>query len=216
MVWACFRGPPADPGEPYSDNPAVLSSAGTMHMSMADWAKFVQIFLLGGSDLLSPDTVDRLLPMPDRYYLTMAMGWMRAAHLRGVSYAMQGSNTMWSATAIIDDDRRRRRAGRVQRRPQPRAQQKRRTSVTTPLPPRNEPLIPSRLGSGRHAEPGEHGLVGLRADRKQEGVEGQHPDASVVVCGVDHSGLWGDKVAVAVEAVVAFDKGLEAAEAVAR
>ena len=102
-----LRGPAADPADPYSDNPAVLSSAGTMHMSMADWAKFVRIFLLGGSDLLSPDTVDRLLPMPDRYYLTMAMGWMRAAHLRGVSYAMQGSNTMWSATAIIDDDRRR-------------------------------------------------------------------------------------------------------------
>ena len=68
-----------------------LSSAGTMRMSMADWAKFVQIFLLEGSDLLSPDTVDRLLPMPDRYYLTMAMGWMRATHRRGVSYAMQGS-----------------------------------------------------------------------------------------------------------------------------
>ena len=52
-------------------------------MSMAHWAKFVRIFLLEGSDLLSPDTVDRLLPMPDRYYLTMAMGWMRAAHRRG-------------------------------------------------------------------------------------------------------------------------------------
>ena len=102
-----LRGPAVDPADSYSDNPAVLSSAGTMHMSMADWAKFVRIFLLGGSDLLSPDTVDRLLPMPDRYYLTMAMGWMRAAHLRGVSYAMQGSNTMWSATAIIGDDRQR-------------------------------------------------------------------------------------------------------------
>ena len=50
----------------------------------------------------------RLRPeLPDLHYLTMAMGWMRAAHLRGVSYAMQGSNTMWSATAIIDDDRQR-------------------------------------------------------------------------------------------------------------
>ena len=102
-----LRGPAVDPADPYSDNPAVLSSAGTMHMSMADWAKFVRIFLLGGSDLLSPDTVDRLVPVPDRYYLTMATGWMRAVHLRGVSYAMQGSNTMWSATAIIDDDRQR-------------------------------------------------------------------------------------------------------------
>ena len=102
-----LRGPAVDPADPYSDNPAVLSSAGTLHMSMADWARFVRIFLLGGSDLLSPDTVDHLLPMPDRYYLTMAMGWMRATHLSGVSYAMQGSNTMWSATAIIDDDRQR-------------------------------------------------------------------------------------------------------------
>ena len=102
-----LRGPAVDPAEPHSDNPAVLSSAGTMHMSMADWAKFVRIFLVEDSDLLSPDTVDRLLPRPDRYYLTMAMGWMRAAHLRGVSYAMQGSNTLWSTTAVIDDDRQR-------------------------------------------------------------------------------------------------------------
>ena len=102
-----LRGSGVDPADPYSDNPLVLSSAGTLQMSMADWAKFVRIFLLGDSNLLSPDTVDRLLPMPDRYYLTMAMGWMRATHLRGVSYAMQGSNTMWSATAIIDDDRQR-------------------------------------------------------------------------------------------------------------
>ena len=101
-----FAGPPADPGDPFSDNPAVLSAAGTMHITMADWARFVRVFLHGGSSLLSEATVDRLLRMPDGGKHGMAMGWRRTDFMPGVGYAMQGSNTMWSATALIDDQRR--------------------------------------------------------------------------------------------------------------
>ena len=37
----------------------------------------------------------------------MAMGWRGIGSMPGVRYAMQGSNTMWSATALVDDQRRR-------------------------------------------------------------------------------------------------------------
>ena len=102
-----LAGPPADPSDPFSDNPAVLSAAGTMHITIAGWAKFVRVFLHGGSNLLSESTVDHLLRIPDGGKYGMAMGWRRIDSLPGVAYAMQGSNTMWSATALIDGERRR-------------------------------------------------------------------------------------------------------------
>lgn len=102
-----LAGRPADPSDPRSDNPAVLSAAGTMHITVADWAKFVRVFLLGGSDLLGEATVDRLLLTPHDGRYGMAMGWRGIGSLPGVGYAMQGSNTMWSATAFLGDQRRR-------------------------------------------------------------------------------------------------------------
>ncbi len=100
-------GPPADPSDPFSDNPAVYSAAGTMHITMADWAKFVRVFMVGGSNLLRDSTVDRLLHTPLGGEYGMAMAWSRTRVLPGVGYAMQGSNTMWSTAALIDSNRRR-------------------------------------------------------------------------------------------------------------
>ena len=97
-----LAGPPADPSDAYSDNPAVLSAAGTMHITMADWARFVRVFMVGGSNLLRDATVDRLLMSPHGDPFGMAMG---TAVLPGVGYVMQGSNTMWSTAALIDNDR---------------------------------------------------------------------------------------------------------------
>lgn len=102
-----FAGPPADPSDPFSDNPAVLSAAGTMHIIMADWARFVRIFMVGDSNLLHASTVERLLRTPHGSEYGMAMGWRRTGSIPGVGYGMQGSNTMWSTAALIDDDRRR-------------------------------------------------------------------------------------------------------------
>ena len=102
-----LAGPAADPSDPRSDNPAALSSAGTMHITMADWAKFVRVFLHGGPSLLNPGTVERLLQMPPGRTAGMAMGWNKPPYMKGVAYAMQGSNTLWSAAALIDGERRR-------------------------------------------------------------------------------------------------------------
>ncbi|MYI18902.1 MAG: beta-lactamase family protein [Acidimicrobiia bacterium] len=102
-----LAGPPADPADPFSDNPAVFSAAGTMHITMSDWAKFVRVFMVGGSNLLRDSTVDRLLQTPHGGEYGMAMGWLRTRTLPGAGYVMQGSNTMWSTAALIDSDRRR-------------------------------------------------------------------------------------------------------------
>lgn len=102
-----FRGVPAPPADPTSDNPAVLSSAGTMHLSLGDWARFLRLFVTEGGGVLEPATLDHLLTVPEGPGPPMAMGWMRADRLDRVSFGMQGSNTMWSATALLDDRRRR-------------------------------------------------------------------------------------------------------------
>ena len=102
-----LAGPPADPSDPFSDNPAVLSAAGTIHITMADWAEFVRVFMVGGSSLLHASTVDRLLQTPHGGEYGMTMGWLRTRTLPGAAYVMQGSNTMWSTAAIIDSNRQR-------------------------------------------------------------------------------------------------------------
>ena len=99
------RGRPAEPGGQRSDNPPVLSSAGTLHMTVQDWAKFLQLFISPGNDLLSKTSLDTLLTLPEHSKSPMTMGWA-VADLPGVSFGMQGSNTMWSACALLDESRR--------------------------------------------------------------------------------------------------------------
>lgn len=96
------RGSPADPALPRSDNPAVMTPAGRLHMTLADWAKFQRVFLNRGGDLLEPATIEHLLAIPPGKGNGMAMGWAPAAGLAEGSYGMQGSNTLWAATALID------------------------------------------------------------------------------------------------------------------
>lgn len=100
------RGSPADPRDRRADNPPVLTPAGRLHVSLTDWAAFQRAFLTGGGDLLSPMTVRRLLEGPSGAGPGMTMGWAPARD-PDLSFGQQGSNTLWSATALIDADRRR-------------------------------------------------------------------------------------------------------------
>lgn len=102
-----FRGRPADPAEPKSDNPAVYASAATLHLTLEDWAAFCRIFLTEGGDLLSPDTIEHLLAQPPGRGTRMSMGWIKPPYLRSSSYSMQGSNTLWASAAVLDHDRER-------------------------------------------------------------------------------------------------------------
>lgn len=73
------HGRPSSPARPVSDNPAVYTPA---------------------------ESIDRLLRVPDGNAITM--GWADPTdQMPRASAAMQGSNTFWAATGLLDTDRRR-------------------------------------------------------------------------------------------------------------
>jgi len=91
---------PIEPG-PWSDNPQVIGPAGTVHMSLMDWAKFVSAHLKGRAgehDLLRQETWELLHQRPGegRY----AMGWIVVERewAEGEALSHAGSNTMNYAT----------------------------------------------------------------------------------------------------------------------
>lgn len=99
-----FNGAPADPESLRSDNPPVMTSAGRLHISLSDWALLQLLFLNKGHGVLQPETIYRLLADPSAKDRGMAMGWAPAKSLDGMAYGMHGSNTFWSASALIDAD----------------------------------------------------------------------------------------------------------------
>jgi CubicO group peptidase (beta-lactamase class C family) len=100
-------GAPADPREPGSDNPAVMTPAGRMHLTLEDWAKFHRVFLTDGGGFLRPDTIERLLTPAAGTGQRQAFGWAPVRGKADASFGQQGSNLSWVATAIIDADRER-------------------------------------------------------------------------------------------------------------
>lgn len=102
------RGKPGDPEGVESDNPAVFASAGRLHLTLEDWARFHRVFLIDGGDFLRPDTIERLLtPAAGRGH-RMSAGWSRASGVGSdASFGQQGSNALWVATAVIDKARER-------------------------------------------------------------------------------------------------------------
>ena len=100
-----FAGKPMLASNPRSDNPAVASSAGTLHMSVADWAKFIRQFLQGQNTLLTDDSINRLLAEPEGGRHSMCMGWIQGRGPEFVGRGMQGSNTMSSSMALLSADR---------------------------------------------------------------------------------------------------------------
>lgn len=96
-----FKGKPMPPGDPHSDNPSVFSSAGTLHLTLADWTRFLRLFIKGTRGPLEPETIDTLLSGPHDY--PMIRGWSRT-EIPGTSLAMQGSNTLWAATAVLSEN----------------------------------------------------------------------------------------------------------------
>lgn len=88
---------PIAPGKG-ADNPAAIGPAGTVHASLADWAKFVQLHLHGArggpTPLLQPEAFARLHTPPEGQ--TYAMGWGTAQRpwAGGRVLTHTGSNTM--------------------------------------------------------------------------------------------------------------------------
>jgi CubicO group peptidase (beta-lactamase class C family) len=99
---AAGRGSPMSPDNVRSDNPPLFTPAGRLHLTLADWSRFHAMVLADGHDILRRETIERLLTAPRGGRMTM--GWAPAPQLDGVRLAMQGSNTMWSAAALMSAD----------------------------------------------------------------------------------------------------------------
>ena len=99
-------GAPVDPAG-IADNPPVLGPAGTVHVSLTDYAKFARVFLTSGGDFLTPASVTKLttpvtsMGTPSRSY---ALGWgvnPNDARTKGPIFWHEGSNTLWHAAILV-------------------------------------------------------------------------------------------------------------------
>ena len=102
---------PMPPEHPGADNPFALGPAGMAHMTLADYARFLGVYLNDGAGWLTPDSV-RILTTPaagpGRGY---ACGWgvleqaWAGANGPGPMLAHEGTNTMWHAFAAVAPQR---------------------------------------------------------------------------------------------------------------
>jgi D-alanyl-D-alanine carboxypeptidase len=90
-------GTPIAPG-PEADNPAGVGPAGTVHCSLADYGKYLNMIATGTPALVTPETAQHLFTARAHGY---AGGWMAIPQPAGTMLAHSGSNTLWFATAIV-------------------------------------------------------------------------------------------------------------------
>ncbi len=104
---------PIDPTHPGADNPLAMGPAGTAHMSLADYARFVSAIMGGAPGWLSGASLAHLLTPAAGSPPGYACGWsVREQPWGGVGGAgpvigHDGSNTMWHATVVAAPQRRR-------------------------------------------------------------------------------------------------------------
>lgn len=94
---------PIDPSS-LADFPAVLAPAGGVHLSLADYARFVRVFLTDGGGYLKPDTLNRLGRPWGGQDGDYGLGWRVAASeawARGPVLSQEGSNTLWHAQVQV-------------------------------------------------------------------------------------------------------------------
>ena len=90
-----------EPG-PGSDNPAAIGPAGTVHVTLGDYARFMLAHLRApGVNLLPAPVIDFLqAPYQGIWY---AMGWLNFTDPRWVGFGLvhDGSNTIWRARVLL-------------------------------------------------------------------------------------------------------------------
>lgn len=94
---------PIDPSG-MADNPAAMAPAASVHMALADYARFLQLFLTEGGSVLTPATVARLASPQAHEGPAYALGWGvidDATWGRGPVLSHEGSNTFWHAVAAV-------------------------------------------------------------------------------------------------------------------
>ncbi|HYC69374.1 serine hydrolase domain-containing protein [Brevundimonas sp.] len=99
-------GPVMTPLDPVlnPDNPPLMGPAGTAHMSLPDYARFLGLFLTRGGEVLTPATVERLTTPGVGAGRAYALGWAveRMDWAAGPVLLHEGSNTLWHAIAVLD------------------------------------------------------------------------------------------------------------------
>ena len=104
---------PVPPEHPGADNPAALGPAGTAHMTLDDYARFVSAIMGGAPGWLSADSLSRLTTPPAGDPPAYACGWgVREQPWGGVGgpgpvLGHDGSNTLWHCTVAAAPQRRR-------------------------------------------------------------------------------------------------------------
>jgi CubicO group peptidase (beta-lactamase class C family) len=86
------------------DNPPALGPAGTVHLPLADWAKFVRVFIDPDQRFLSSSSLEHLTkPVVPEY----ALGWaIMDVSDAGRVLTHDGSNTAWLAEVVAVPERR--------------------------------------------------------------------------------------------------------------
>ena len=94
------EGIAVDPENIQSDNPAVLGPAGTAHMNLDDYGRFLNALM--APSWLSQGALSNLLTPPAGE--TYALGWGAPGvktWAQGPAFVHNGSNTLWFATAVL-------------------------------------------------------------------------------------------------------------------
>jgi CubicO group peptidase (beta-lactamase class C family) len=92
-----------DPLHDVADNPPVFGPAGRVHLSLADYSKFIRVFLTGGGGWLSAGSLAKLA-RPWEGQEGYALGWQyyeNKGWADGPVLAHEGSNTLWRTMALI-------------------------------------------------------------------------------------------------------------------
>jgi CubicO group peptidase (beta-lactamase class C family) len=109
--WLGFGGLEPIPLGAIADNPPALGPAGTMHMNLEDYAKFLRVFFAGyGGGFLSAETIAHLTKPAKDGDQSYALGWLTfkaRPWAKGQALAHEGSNTMWHAFTAVGPARQR-------------------------------------------------------------------------------------------------------------
>lgn len=102
--WGHGGGVAIDPAGPVTDNPLALGPAGTAHMSLEHYARFLRVFLNRSSGWLKPETLDVLMAPVGQGQPPYGGGWIVLGNqpwAQGPCLTHDGSNTMWYASAWV-------------------------------------------------------------------------------------------------------------------
>ena len=87
-----------------ADDPPVFGPASRVHLSLADYARFVRLFLTGGGDYVDPKTIVRLTTPISGEGSGPALGWLRSAERSwagGPVLQASTSSGYWSADVQV-------------------------------------------------------------------------------------------------------------------